>query len=680
MDKNEVKKRIEALKKEINHHRYLYHVLDREEITDAALDSLKHKLYELEHKYPEFITSDSPTQRVGGKALDKFKKVKHKTRMMSMEDAFTYEEIIDWETRISKILGHKPKEYFAELKMDGLAVSLIYEKGVLIQAATRGDGVIGEDVTQNIRTIESIPLELKTQSEKLKKIIKNSKLEEIIKNGIFEVRGEVYISKKEFQRLNKEQEKKGLAKYANPRNIAAGSIRQLNPKVTALRKLDFNIYSIDTDIGTKTHLENFEIAKKVGFKINPHAQIVRTTTDIEKLYKLWQKKREKLPYQVDGVVIKVNNLIERKKLGYIGKAYRWEIAYKWAAEQATTTINNIVVQVGRTGALTPVAILEPVLVAGSTISRATLHNEDEIHKKDVRVGDTVIIQKAGDVIPEVVEVLKRLRPKTAREFHMPKKCPICGVGVVRPEGEAITRCPNKNCASQMRRRIVHFVSKSAFNMEGLGPKVIDQLIDAGLIKSAVDLFKLEPGDLEPLERFAEKSSQNTYNSIQSAKKITLDRFIYALSIRSVGAEMAVDLAKQFHTLEKFRKANYESIRRMYGVADKTAKEICDWLKNIGHQKFVDDLLKADIVVQNYHSPVSANKLKGQSFVVTGTLPTLTREDAHKKIIQYGGKVLSSITSKTNYLISGENPGSKFEKAKKNNVEIINEKGFLGMIK
>lgn len=677
MDKIEAKKRIELLKKEINHARYLYHVLDRIEISDEALDSLKHELYELETKYPELVTLDSPTQRVGGKALDKFVKVRHKSRMMSMEDVFTEGELEDWEERISKILSRKPKEYFAELKMDGLAVSLVYEKGVLVRGATRGDGVTGEDITQNIRTIETIPLNIKNNLSKIKL---SDDAKKIIENGRFEVRGEVYLSKEEFRKLNLERQKKELPLYANPRNIAAGSIRQLDPKVAASRKLDFNIYSIDTEIGTTSHSENFEVAKKLGFKINPHAQIVKTTRDIEKLYELWQEKREKLPYQVDGVVVKVNNLAERKKLGYIGKAYRWEIAYKWQPEQVTTLVKDIVVQVGRTGALTPVAILEPANVAGSTISRATLHNEDEVHKKDVRIGDTVVIQKAGDVIPEVVEVLKRMRAKNAKVFHMPTKCPICGSKVVRPKGEAIARCSNLNCASVMRRRIVHFVSKKAFNIEGLGPKIVDQLIDEGLIKSAVDLFKLTVGDLEPLERFAEKSSQNLFDAISASKTITLPRFIYALSIRSTGEEMAEDLAKQFGTLDNFRKARYEDIRRMYGVADKTAKEIYVWLGKKGHQKFIDDLVKVGIEVQKYHSPVSVDKLKGQSFVVTGTLPTLTREDAHKKIIQYGGDVNTSVSAKTNYLIAGENAGSKLDKAKRFNVKTLNEQEFLNMLK
>lgn len=704
MNKQKTKKRIEKLKKEINHHRYLYHVLDKQEISDEALDSLKHELYKLEQKYPEFQTPDSPTQRVGGKPLDKFQKVKHPNLMMSMEDVFEFEELTDWETRISKILGHKPKEYFCELKMDGLAVSLIYEKGILVRAATRGDGKVGEEVTNNIKTIESIPLQLNFQfqmskdchfdSNEIRRRNPSSNLRDSsaalrfarndilnkIQNGRFEVRGEVYLSKKEFERLNKEQRSKNLPLYANPRNIAAGSIRQLDPKITAIRKLDFNIYEVDTDLGVITHGENFAIAKTLGFKINPYAKVFNKLENIEKFQKDWIKKREKLEYQVDGVVVKVNNLAQRKKLGSVGKAYRWEIAYKWPAEQATTVLRNVIVQVGRTGALTPVAVLEPVTVAGSTISRATLHNEDEIHRKDVRIGDTIIIQKAGDVIPEVVEVLKRLRPKNAKVWNMSKTCPICHSQIVRPEGEVIHRCPNPDCSQKMRRRLVHFVSKSAFDIDGLGPKIIDLLIDNGLVKTAVDLFKLTIGDLEPLERFAEKSSENLYNSIQSSKEISLDRFIYALGIRMTGAELSVDLARQFGTLGKLRKVSFEEINRMYGVAEKTAKEVYNYFNNKGHQKFIDELLAVGVKIKPYHSPIKANKLQGQSFVVTGTLPTLTREDAHKKIIQYGGDVNLSISAKTNYLIAGENPGSKFDKAKRLKVKIINEVEFLNLIK
>lgn len=674
MNKTEAKKRIDKLTDEINYHSYRYHALDKPDISDEAWDSMKKELKDLEKRYPHLVRDDSPHKRVGSKPLDKFEKVRHKIRMMSMDDAFEYSEVLDWEKRISKLLARKPDGYFAELKMDGLAVSLIYENGKFVRAVTRGDGRVGEDVTQNVRTIREIPLRLITNK------LKNEKTKKQIENGRFEVRGEIYLTKSEFEKINKKREKENLPLYANPRNLSAGTIRQLDPKIPAKRNLRFNIYEITTDIGTKYHSENFKLASKLGFRVNKYAEKFNNISHIEKLFQGWQKRRNKLAYQVDGIVVKIDNLKERTRLGSVGKSYRWEIAYKWPAEQSTTVVKDILVQVGRTGALTPVAVLEPVLVAGSTVSRATLHNEDEVIKKDVRVGDTVIIQKAGDVIPEVVEVMKRMRAKNAKKFSMPKKCPICSTKIVRPEGEAIHRCPNPNCQAKMRRRIIHFVSKKAFDIDGLGKKIVDQLIDEGLVKSAVDIFKLKIGDLEPLERFAEKASENLYDAIQISKEISLPRFIYALGIRSVGEEMAEDLAKQFGTFEKLRKAKYEEIRRMYGVADKTAKEICDWLSNNGHQKFIDDLLEVGIKVKKYHSPIKTNKLKGQSFVVTGTLQGMSREDAHKKIIQYGGNVNSSVSAKTDYLVAGENPGSKLEKARRNGVRIINEKKFLEMMK
>lgn len=675
MDKQIIKQRIKKLKQEINKIRYSYHVLDKQIVPDSVKDSLQHELFKLEQEHPEFVTSDSPTQRVGGKPLGKFVKVKHETPMMSMEDAFIFEELQEWEKRIQKLVPNKKLDYFVEQKMDGLAISLLYKKGLLVQATTRGDGVTGEDVTQNVKTIEAIPLQLETEK------LKNRETKKRIVDQL-EVRGEVFLPKKSFAELNKKQEEKDKAKFANPRNAAAGSIRQLDSKITASRHLDFLPYGIKIPVAKRvgTQKEIYDFLSELGFKINKHNQYCKNLNEVQTFHTHWAKAREKLPYLTDGVVVKVNNLSLQNRLGFIGKAYRWEIAYKFPAEQVTTIVKDIIVQVGRTGALTPVAVLEPISVAGSTVSRATLHNEDEVHRKDVRVGDTVILQKAGDVIPEVVKVLKDLRPAYTKEFNMPKTCPICGSPVVRPKGEAIHRCSNLNCFAVMRQRIIHFASKKAFDIEGLGPKIVDQLINNHLIKSSVDLFDLESGDLTPLERFAEKSAQNIYAAIQKAKKVTLERFIYALGIRLVGAELSEDLAKQFGDLKEFRLASYDKVYNMYGVAEKTAKTINQWLINKGHQKFIDELLDRGIKVEKYHSPVKANKLQGQSFIVTGTLPTLSRDDAHKKIIQYGGVVHSSISPKTNYLILGENPGSKFEKAKKFGTKIIDERQFLAMLK
>jgi len=540
MNKQETKNRIKKLRELIEKYRYAYHVLDKSLVSDAVNDSLKHELQELENQYPDLVTPDSPTQRVGGKPLEKFEKVIHERPMLSLTDAFSFDELKEWETRNSKITPLR-WNYFAELKIDGLAVSLIYENGIFVRGATRGDGRVGEDVTQNLKTIEAIPLRLNSKFE-----IRNSKQ---IQNPKFklpkriEVRGEAFMSIKTFEEINQEQEKKGQPKFANPRNAAAGSIRQLDPKITASRKLSFYAYDLVTDLGQKTHQEAHEIMKLLGFPTNPHNQYCKNLDEVEKYHQKWATERQKLPYWTDGIVVVVNDLEILKKLGVVGKAPRGMIAYKFPPEEATTIVEDITVQVGRTGALTPVAVLKPVLVAGSTISRATLHNEDEIKRKDIRIGDTVVVRKAGDVIPEVASVLKDMRTGREKQFKMPKKCPVCGGPVIRPAGEAIARCINKNCFAQNFRRYQHFISKPAFDIAGVGPKILAKFIDEGLIKDPADLFTLKEGDIAPLERFAEKSARNIVESIQSHKKVSLGRFIYALGIRNVGEETAYDIAE-----------------------------------------------------------------------------------------------------------------------------------------
>lgn len=674
MTRDETKKRIEALKKEINKIRYAYHVEDKQIVPDSVKDSLQHELYTLEQKYPEFITPDSPTQRVGGEPLKGFKKITHSSPMLSMEDVFSTEELNSWEERLKRLNAAKAIEvdgYFTEIKMDGLAIALIYKNGLLATGATRGNGIVGEDVVSNLKTIEAIPLKLELDhvSSDLRKIVEKE----------FEVRGEVFMPKKSFDELNKAQEKQAGMIFANPRNAAAGSIRQLNPKMTASRKLDFLIYEVITYLGLKTHKENLDIAQKLGFKINKFNILAKNLAEIERFHETIFKKRENLPYWTDGIVVKLNNLAIRKRLGFVGKAWRWEIAYKFAAQQATTVIEDIIVQVGRTGALTPIAVMKPVLIGGTTVSRASLHNEDEIKRKDIRIDDTVIVQKAGDIIPEVTEVLKDMRPKKTKEFRMPTKCPICGHKVLKGEGEAIHYCSNPHCFAQNRRKIIYFVSRAAFDIDGLGPKIIDQLLNNKLIKGPEDLFKLKVGDLEPLERFAEKSAANLFEAIQNSKKIDLARFIYALGIRHVGAEMAEDLAKQFGSLENLIQIKYEDVARMYGVGEKVARSVYDYFSEPKNKKLIEDLLGAGVEISRYRSPVRADKLKGRSFVVTGVLETMSREEAHKKIIQYGGDVQPAVSSKINYLIVGENPGSKLEKAKKLGVKIISEKEFMELI-
>ncbi|MEW6407640.1 MAG: NAD-dependent DNA ligase LigA [Patescibacteria group bacterium] len=701
MTKREAHERIKKLKKEINHHRYLYHVLDRPEISDAALDSLKNELFKLEQQYPEFITPDSPTQRVGGKPLPEFKKVKHSVRMLSFNDAFSTEEMQDWQERMERFLKEKPKfDFYCEPKIDGLAISLIYKNGIFYLGSTRGDGFTGEDVTQNLKTVESIPLKisLNEHNKFFKEFISESKLkgEDLahlketekqvdkfltkinLEKIEIEARGEIYMEKKDFKALNCEQEKKKLPIYANPRNVAAGSVRQLDPKITALRKLKCYVYSLITDLGQKTHEQEHIILRKLGFRTNPYTKYAKNLEEVFEYHQEWQKKREKLPFEIDGVVAIVNNNKLFQKLGVVGKASRAAIAYKFPGREATTQVLDIKVQVGRTGALTPVAVLSPVNVGGVMVTHATLHNEDEIKRLGVKIGDTVIIQRAGDVIPDVVRVLPNLRTGHEREFKMPKKCPICGSKVARKEGEVVYYCTNKNCYAQLRRQILHFTRKAAFNIEGLGPKIIDQFLKNDLISDPADLFALEEGDLVPLERFAEKSAKNIIQSIQGAKNIDLARFIFALGVRHIGEKTAQDLARQFSSLEKLKKADFDQINAVPDIGEVVAKSVYEYFEDKKNLKFVDRLLKLGVKIKK---PAKVEKvLAGTTFVLTGTLDSMSREQAKEKIRVLGGDVVSSVSKNTNFVVCGKEPGSKYDRAKQLGVKIINEKEFLEMIK
>ncbi|RLC39631.1 MAG: NAD-dependent DNA ligase LigA [Candidatus Nealsonbacteria bacterium] len=688
MTKKEAKERIEKLKKLINYHRYLYHVLDRQEISESALDSLKKELFDLEQKYPEFRTPDSPTQRVGGKPLEKFEKVRHGTPMLSFNDAFSEKDMEDWEERIKKLLSKeetKKLEYFCELKFDGLAIELIYENGILKTGATRGDGIIGEDVTQNLKTIEAIPLKLREKKEVIKDLEKEE-LKEIAqfikKKGMKSVvvRGEALISKKEFARINKIQEKKGLPKYANPRNIAAGSVRQLDPKVTASRHLDAYVYDLISDLGQKTHQQEHQILKILGFKTHKDSKLCKNLKEVFQYHKFWQKKRDTLPFEIDGLVVQVNDNEIFEKLGVVGKAPRGAIAYKFPLKQAETIVEDIKVQVGRTGAVTPVAHLKPVEVGGVTITRATLHNEDEIKRLGVKIGDTVIVGRAGDVIPEVVKVLKELRTGKEKEFKMPKVCPVCGERLVRPEGEAIWRCPNPNCQARQRRYLYHFVSKGAFDIEGLGPKIIDQLLDESLISDPCDIFELKEGDLIPLERFAEKSAKNLIQAIQSKKEISLARFIYALGIPGVGEETAQDLAEYFGSLDKLKKATLEELLAIKDIGPETANSIYSFFREKRNLLLLKRLLKAGVKIISPPKTKISKTLEGKTFVFTGGLKRFTREEAKEKVRQLGGEVSESVSKKTDFVVVGENPGSKLQKAKKLGVKTISEEEFLELLK
>lgn len=676
MEKDEAKKRIEKLKKLINHHRYLYHVLDRQEISDEAFDSLKHELYKLEQQFPEFITSDSPTQRVGGKPLEKFKKVRHEIPMLSLEDVFTEEELLNWENYLKRLEPSAELEYFVELKIDGFAIALIYEKGLFTKGATRGDGRTGEDVTQNLKTIESIPLKLE-----LKKKIADANIGENIKSliekGRIEIRGEVYMEKADFEKLNEELKKKKENVYANPRNLAAGSIRQLDPKLAASRSLRFLAYDIITDFGQRKHSEEHDMLFALGFKTDA-GKICKNLSEVIAFWKEVAQKREKLPYQIDGIVVNVNDNSLFERLGVAGKSPRGARAFKFSPKQATTKVLDIKLQVGRTGAITPVAVLEPVRVEGVIITRATLHNESEIKKLGLKIGDTVIVARAGDVIPDVTHVLPELRSGKEKEFYFPKNCPICDTKLIKPKEEAVWRCPNKNCPARKRENLYYFASKKAFNIEGLGPKIIDKLVDENLISQAVDIFTLKKDDLLFLPGFAEKSANNLITAIQKSKKISLSKFIFALGIRHIGEETAIDLANSFGSIDKLRKATREELETIPDVGPKTAESIYNWFNSKQNQKIIEDFLKVGIEILPPEK--ISRKLAGKTFVLTGTLKTMTRNQAKERIRSLGGNVSESLSSTTDFLVTGENPGSKLRQAEKLRVKIIGEEEFLNLLK
>ena len=694
MDKSEARGRIEKLKKEVERYRYLYHVLDRPEISDAALDSLKKELFDLESEYPELVTPDSPTQRVGGKPLKEFKKVRHEERMLSFNDAFSEDDMRAWLERLRKVIPELVEgrpldktEFYCELKIDGLAVELIYENGALVGGSTRGDGQTGEDVTANLKTIEAIPLKLQESR------IKNQESSKLI------VRGEVFLTKKEFARINNEQEKKGEKLYANPRNVAAGSIRQLDPKITASRKLDSFQYDVVTNVGQKEHSEEHEILHGLGFKTNKNNKICRGLKEVFAFRDYWEKHREKLAYEVDGIVVIYNDNAAFDEAGVVGKAPRAAIAYKFSAREATTIVEDIKVQVGRTGVLTPVAHLKPVQVGGITISHASLHNLDEIGRLGVKIGDTVIVSRAGDVIPQVTKVLTNLRTGKEQEFHMPKECPVDGSKVVRDPEMVAYRCSNKNCGARHKESLYHFVSRGAFNIEGLGPKIIDRFLDEGLVTDAADIFTLKKGDIAVLERFGEKSAENIVKEVREKSTISLPRFIYALGILHVGEETAHALTEKLvgntilspkDVLKTFQKMTMEELQNIPDVGPKVAESIHSWFREKRNVALLEKLDKAGIHIEKQEArskrqsrePAAEGKqvLAGQTFVLTGTLESMSRDEAKEKIRAHGGDVSESVSKKTSYVVVGAEPGSKADKAKKLEVKIVNEKEFLALLK
>jgi len=678
MDRFAAKERIEKLKKLINRYRYSRLVLNREEISPEAEDALKKELFDLEQKFPEFVTPDSPTQRVGGAPLTAFKKVRHETRMLSFNDAFSEEDMKEWINRVENYLGRKIKrEFYCELKIDGLAIELVYENGILVQGSTRGDGLVGEDITQNLKTIEAIPLKL--EANELMKI----KAKKLI------VRGEVFLTKKEFERINREQARKGEKTYANPRNVAAGSVRQLDPKITASRKLDSFQYAIVTDLGQKTHEEEHELLHQLGFRTNPNNKRLNSLEEVFEFRNWWEKHREKLPYEIDGTVVIINDNKTFAAAGVIGKAPRGAIAYKFSPKEATTVVQSIKVQVGRTGALTPVAVLSPVGVGGITITHATLHNDDEIRRLGLKIGDTVVVSRAGDVIPQITKVLKELRTGREKEFHFPKKCPVDGSPIAK-EG-AIYRCSNPRCGARHREALYHFVSRPAFDIRGLGAKIIDRFLDEGLIADAADIFTLKEGDIAVLERFGEKSAENIIKEIREKKRVTLPRFIYALGILHVGEETAALLARQItnnklqmttptDVLKAFQKLSLEDLQRIRDIGPAVSRSIYDWFHESRNTKLLEKLDRVGVKIERYESSAIGHKLNGKTFVLTGSLKSMTRDEAKEKIRSFGGDVSESVSKKTDYVVLGSDPGSKYEKAKRLGVKIINEEEFLRMLK
>jgi DNA ligase (NAD+) len=687
MTRSEAKERIQKLKSEVERHRYLYHVLDRVEISDAALDSLKHELYKLEQQFPEFITPDSPTQRVGGEPLPEFKKVRHETPMLSMEDVFSFEEFGDWHERNKKIVPALPEDFYAEIKMDGLAVSLVYENGIFVGGSTRGDGLVGEDVTNNLKTIESIPLSLRVPPEsEISDFIKGAggklnekKFRELIvaHKGRIEIRGEAFMRKKVFNELNAAAKKNNEPPFANPRNAAAGAIRQLDSKITAARRLSFYGYALIADFGEATHEEAHRIVKLLGAPVNPLVLRCSSLYDAENFHEKVRRERERLDYWTDGIVVVVNENEYFNRLGVVGKTPRGHIAYKFPAEQVTTVVEDVVWGVGRMGTVTPVAHVRPVFVAGTTVTNATLHNLDEIGRLGVKIGDTVILEKAGDVIPKIVAVLPKLRTGKEKAIRPPKFCPVCGSELVRREGEVAIVCPNKNCFARNAAGIRHFVARNAMNIEGLGEKTVEQFLNAGVIRDAADLYDLKAGDILPLERFAETSAENIVAALAAAREAPLARFLYALGIEHMGEETARLLAEHFGSLDRLRRAKAEELTEIAGVGEVVAGSVVRWFGDRAHSSYLDRLLK-NIKVANAPKKIDG-PFHGTTFVFTGELEALSRDEAKEKVRARGGKAAESVSKKTDYVVAGPGAGEKLDKAKKLGVRVLNENEFLAMI-
>ncbi|HEY4902685.1 MAG TPA: NAD-dependent DNA ligase LigA [Candidatus Sulfotelmatobacter sp.] len=659
-----LEKEIEGLRDQIRHHEYRYYVLDQPEISDAEFDKLMRQLKDLEVEHPTLVTPDSPTQRVGGKPREGFVKVRHSSPMLSLDNTYNEEELRGWERRVHELSGRNDVDYVCELKLDGMSLALVYEDGKLVRGVTRGDGMVGEDVTLNVRTVRSIPLSI--PKEKLKKA------------GIpatFEVRGELLMPTAAFKKLNEERERNGLATFANPRNFTAGTVRQLDSGVTAQRRLDFFPYILLKDGRTyfDRHSKTLGGLNVAGFKVNPNWKLVQSMDKVWSFIQEWEGKRDSLAYEIDGIVVKVDRISLQDELGFTGKAPRWAIAYKYAARAGITKLEDIRVQVGRTGKLTPVAMLAPVLIGGTTVRNATLHNMDEIERLGVKIGDWVQVERGGDVIPKVSKVIEdKDHPRGTREFTMPQKCPVCGTKIVRTEGEVDYRCVNADCPAKLHETIRHFASRGVMNIDGMGDALIAQLTEKRLVKNVADIYKLSKNDLLGLERFADKSAQNIINEIENSKKLPLERVIYGLGIRFVGERTAQFLAEHFGSMEALESADIEELQNVNEVGPRIAESIVEFFSIAANRKLVERLHEAELTLSG-EKKQRGTKLAGKTFVLTGTLAKYTRDEAKKMIEDAGGTVTGSVSKKTDYVIAGTDAGSKLDKAKELGVSVAGEK-------
>ena len=662
-----VAKRIEVLRDLIRHHDYRYYVLNQPEISDQEYDRLFRELKDLEGKHPDLLAPDSPTQRVGGQAAEGFSVVEHQAAMLSLDNAFRLEELYEFEERLKRALPGEGFEYVAEPKIDGLGVALLYQDGLLVRGSTRGDGRRGEDVTANLRTIRSIPLRLNQDLNHLSQL---------------EVRGEVYLRRADFDRLNREREEAGGAIFANPRNAAAGSIRLLDPSLTAQRPLNIFIYGISylEPQAFSSHAEALGALKSLGFRINPQNALLPSMDKVVNYCQEMERIRADLDYEADGVVVKVNSYDQQRRLRSTSHHPRWALAYKFAAHQGTTRVKEIIVGVGRTGALTPVALLEPVELAGATVSRATLHNEDEVARKDIRVGDTVLVERAGEVIPQVVQVVKEKRAPGSRPFSMPKHCPICGAAAFRPEGEAVSRCPNSACPAQIKERLIHYGSRAAMDIDGLGEKIVDQLVDSSLVRDFADLYHLKVAVLSRLERLAEKSATNLVEAIQSSKERGLSRLLFGLGIRYVGDHVAEILAAHYESLESLSRASQEELMGVPEIGPRIAESVANFFTQEENQRVIERLGQAGVRTTDLRPEAAGpSPLRGKIFVLTGAMDGFSREEAKEAILKKGGKVTSSVSRNTDFVVVGKDPGSKLEEAKRLGIKTLNEGEFQALL-